>query len=171
MKKITLTILAGLLSVGTFAQTSTPDTAIVNFVNNALKGGLMEVSSGKLAIKKGKNLSIKAFGSRMVADHSKANAELKAIIAAKRWRIASPPANVVAPDAMLISAIGIDFDKTYVNMMVKDHKKTIKLFEQAAAGSPDAQIKAFAAKTLPKLKQHNSAIQQIGDKLGIAYER
>ena len=171
MRKIILTVLAGLFCVGLHAQNTKPDTAIVNFVTNAAKGGMMEVNSGKLAIKKGKSAAVKAYGARMVADHSKANAELKSIVAIKHWNIPQPAPTVVAPDAMLTSSTGTEFDKSYVNMMVKDHKKTIMLFEHAAATSPDAQLKAFATKTLPKLRQHYTSIQQIADKLNIAYEK
>jgi len=170
MKKVILTAIAVLFWVGSQAQTASPDTAVVNFVTNATKGGLMEVNSGKLAIKKGKSAAVKAFGARMVTDHTKANAELKTIVTLKRWKIASPDATVVAPDAMLTGSTGADFDNSYVNMMIKDHKKTIMLFEHAAASSPDPQIKSFASKTLPKLRQHYTSIKQIADKLGIAYE-
>jgi putative membrane protein len=107
----------------------------------------------------------------MIADHSKANATLKAIVAAKKWKIAPPPASVVIPDAMLTSSSGTDFDRSYINMMVKDHNKTVALFERAASSSPDPQLKAFAAKTLPVLRQHYASIQSIANKLNIAYEK
>jgi putative membrane protein len=150
---------------------SKQDTAIVNFVIHATKGGMMEVNSGKLATEKGKSTDVKSFGARMVADHSKANAELKSIVAAKKWNIPPPSPTVVTPDAMLTSSTGSDFDRSYVNMMVKDHKKTVMLFEHAAATSPDPQLKAFAAKTLPVLREHYITIQQIANKLNVAYEK
>lgn len=172
MKKIILTfVLSGMFAGYTFAQSAGADTAVTNFINNAVKGGVMEVNAGNLAAKKGNSAEVKTFGARMVADHTKANNELTSIIAAKGWKVPMPPATVVAPDAMLTSSTGADFDRSYVNMMVKDHKKTVALFERAAGSSPDLQLKAFAAKTLPVLKQHYMSIQKIGDKLHIAYEK
>ncbi|TSD62894.1 DUF4142 domain-containing protein [Inquilinus sp. KBS0705] len=171
MKKVILTLLSGLFSLGMYAQTTTPDTAVANFVVNATKGGMMEVMTGKLATQKGKSTDVKNFGARMVTDHSKANAELKSIVSAKKWNIPPPSATVVKPDAMLTTSTGSEFDTGYVNMMVKDHKKTIMLFERAASTSPNPQIKAFAMKTLPILQQHYTAIQQIADKLNIAYDK
>jgi predicted outer membrane protein len=44
--------------------------------------------------------------------------------------------------------------------MVQDHEKVIKLFEPNVA-NPDGELGAFAAKTLPVLKQH----QQLSDNL------
>lgn len=171
MKKLVFTLVAGMLWLGSHAQSAPSDTAIFNFVTNAAKGGLMEVNSGKLATQKGKSAEVKKFGAQMVTDHTKANTELMAIVKTKNWNIPQPSPTVVAPDAMLTTSTGAEFDKSYVNMMVKDHKKTVMLFERAASSLPDPQLKAFAAKTLPVLKHHYMEIQQIGDKLGIAYEK
>jgi putative membrane protein len=171
MKLIKFIVIASFIGLNSQAQTTTPDTAVVNFVTNATKAGLMEVNSGKLATKKGKSAQVKKFGAQMITDHSKANAELATIVTAKKWNIAQPSPTLVAPDAMLSKSDGNDFDRSYVNMMVKDHKKTIALFEHAASSSPDTHIKAFAIKTLPVLKHHYLEIQKIGDKLQIAYDK
>lgn len=38
--------------------------------------------------------------------------------------------------------------------MVKDHEDAVDLFTKAAKKSDDAEVQAFAAKTLPKLQHH-----------------
>jgi putative membrane protein len=168
MKKLmTLLVIAGAFTIqSTKAQTASPDTATLNFVTAATKGGLKEVKTGKLAVSKGKSPSVKAFGAKMVTDHTKANSKLKMIVVSKGWKIPAPAAADVAPDAMLTGSTGADFDKNYVAMMVQDHKKTIAIFERGAK-SPDAKIKAFATSTLPILKQHLARIQAIATKMGI----
>ena len=45
--------------------------------------------------------------------------------------------------------------------MVSDHKKTVDLFEKATTDAKDADIKSFAVKTLPTLKNHLAAIEAI----------
>jgi putative membrane protein len=47
--------------------------------------------------------------------------------------------------------------------MIDDHKKDIKEFEDASQNCKDADLKAFAVKTLPTLKMHLDAIQKIHD--------
>lgn len=49
--------------------------------------------------------------------------------------------------------------------MVDDHTKAVKEF-QMAANSPDADIKAFAAKTLPTLQEHLKLAQEIHKGVG-----
>jgi putative membrane protein len=49
-------------------------------------------------------------------------------------------------------------------MMVKDHDKTVEKFEDAASDAKDADVKNWASKTLPTLKEHKEAIKAINDK-------
>ena len=53
------------------------------FASNAATGGMAEVELGKLAVEKGADPAVKEFGQRMIADHTRANTELKAVAAKK----------------------------------------------------------------------------------------
>ena len=55
---------------------------------------------------------------------------------------------------------GSAFDREYVNMMVKDHEKDVKEFEKASMKAKDPDVRAWAAKTLPTLREH---LQQVLD--------
>jgi predicted outer membrane protein len=54
---------------------------------------------------------------------------------------------------------GTDFDKEYLAIMVKDHEKNIAAFEEEAKDGEDADVKAWAEKTLPTLKEHLKMVQ------------
>lgn len=60
----------------------------------------------------------------------------------------------------LSSLSGDAFDREYINMMVKDHEKDVKEFEKASTKAKDPDVRAFAAKTLPTLREH---LQQVRD--------
>lgn len=136
------------------------------FVVEAGSGGMMEVEAGKLAQQKAVNPRVKAYGDMLVADHTKANDELKALAATK---------NITVPGSLgedhqkhindLQQKTGKDFDKDFMSMMVDDHKKDISAFEDASNKASDADIKSFAAKTLPTLKMHADSAQAIKDAL------
>ena len=50
---------------------------------------------------------------------------------------------------------GDAFDREYVKTVgVKDHEKDIKAFEKASKDAKDPELKAWASKTLPTLKEH-----------------
>src|SRR3954468_5200172 len=57
------------------------------FVEKAAGAGLAAVAQGKLAEKKGGSDQVKQFGKQMVADHTKANEELKALAKSKNWNL------------------------------------------------------------------------------------
>src|ERR1700712_3681540 len=57
------------------------------FVKEAAIGGMAEVELGQLASTKATNEKVKAFGQRMVADHGKANDELKALASSKNMTV------------------------------------------------------------------------------------
>ncbi|MXV16650.1 DUF4142 domain-containing protein [Hufsiella ginkgonis] len=145
---------------GAAAMTVNSDDA--DFAVNAANGGMAEVELGKLASGKTANPKVKEFAKMMASDHTKANEELMAL--AKSKNISLPAA--VAEEQMkvkedLSAKSGAAFDKAYVDVQVKDHKKTVDLFEKASKDASDPDLKAFATKTLPTLRTHLSTIEKI----------
>ena len=136
------------------------------FAVAAANGGMAEVELGKLAQQKAAGSKVKDFGAMMVTDHTKAGDELKALAKSKNITL---PAAIDADEQKvkddLSAKSGADFDKAYVSNMIDDHKKDIKDFEDASKNVKDPDLKAFAVKTLPTLKMHLSAIQNIHDSM------
>lgn len=142
---------------------STPlQPADTGFVMKAANGGMMEVQLGNYAQQNAASQRVKDFGSMMVRDHSKANDELKSIVSNKGVTL---PTTVMGEEMedmnKLMKKTGKDFDKAYMDMMVEDHKKDINEFEKAANNVMDADVKAWASKTLPVLRMHLDSAQAI----------
>jgi putative membrane protein len=133
------------------------------FVDKAAIGGIFEVKSSQLARQMGGNAAIKNFAARMVADHTQANGELANLGQRKEWLV--PTALDKKHQDMLAqlrdSQAGDPFDRLYVDMQVKAHDKTVALFEKASQEAQDSDLKAWAAKTLPTLKQHQQLAKQL----------
>ena len=118
-----------------------------SFMKEAAKGGMMEVEMGKMAQQKGKSADVKKIGSTMVADHTKANNELMGIAKKKGVDLSKEkPKSHSMSDA--------NFDKEYIDMMVKDHEKDLAAFQAEAKNGTDADVKAFASKTSAVIKKH-----------------
>jgi putative membrane protein len=137
------------------------------FVTEAATGGMMEVQLGQAVADKTTNDEVKQFAQRMVTDHTNANNELKALAQQK---------NVTIPNELdpkhqktmekITAKTGTDLDKAYMQAMVKDHKKDVSEFQKAANDAKDADVKAFAAKTLPVLQEHLTMAQNLNKSLG-----
>jgi len=152
-----------LLSVG-ILSCSSPDST--KFSSAAAQGGLTEVELGRLAVQRGSNPAVKSFGHQMIEDHSRANSELKTI--ATRKNIALPTdlnSDQKATMDKLSKLSGSEFDKEYMSDMVKDHEADAKEFESQANKGTDADIKAFAAKTLPMIQRHLQLARDVANQV------
>ena len=161
-----LTALALAIAPGSI-RAADVERADKTFITDAYEDGLAEVKLGEMAKGKSANVDVKAFGEHMVTDHGKANAELKTLADSKKVKVASDVTMVAKGKAKMLDAkSGADFDKAYVEAMVKDHKKAVALFEKTSNEAKDGEVKAFAAKTLPTLKMHLSMAEELQKKVG-----
>lgn len=143
------------------------DSKSKSFLQNAYEDGLAEVKLGELGLAKTANAEVKAFAQHMVDDHSKANSELKTISDSKNVTVSSEPTMMArAKSKMMDAKSGADFDKAFAEAMVEDHKKAVDAFEKASNEAGDADVKAFAAKTLPTLKNHLTMAEELKAKIG-----
>lgn len=143
------------------AKDSTELKDDAKFVVTAANGGMLEVTLGKLAKQKASSAAVKEFGAMMVTDHSKANDELKALAGSKVITIPAILSNDKQKDVDDISKLsGAEFDKKYIDYMVKDHKEDIDEFKKEAEDGKDTEIKAFASKHVPILQHHLEAAEK-----------
>jgi putative membrane protein len=133
----------------------------MKFVNEAAMGGMAEVKLGQLAVEKGSSEDVKKFGQMMVDDHTKANDELKSMAQSKQIDLPTDLGKHQKMYDKLAAMSGSDFDKAYIDAMVKDHKEDVSLFEKEANKGDDAELKAWAAKTLPTLQMHLQHAQDL----------
>jgi putative membrane protein len=131
---------------------TTPD-----FVQKAAMSDMYEVEAGKIASQKGQSDAVKQFGQQMTEAHTQTTEELKGIVQAEKIKV-DLPTKLDGKHRRLIddlnAATGADFDKTYVKQQIKAHGKAEELFGDYAEDGDNAAVKAFAAKTLPVIKQH-----------------
>lgn len=139
------------------------------FIESTAKDGMAEVELSQLAQQHASNEQVKQFAARMVTDHSKANEELRQLGQEKGVTMPAGPSHMENHEATKLSKLsGAQFDRAYMDRMVKDHQKAVKAFEKQASKAKDVDVKAFAAKTLPTLQEHlrlaQTADQTVGGK-------
>jgi putative membrane protein len=145
------------------ATTSFKDLTDQKFVQMAASGGLAEVKLGQLAAEHGTSDAIRRFGKRMVDDHGKANKELMALAEKKNWNIPRDLSKKDQTEFERLSKLrGAEFDRAYAEHMLKDHEEDVALFEAEANHGQDPDLKAWAAKTLPTLKEHLKLARDLG---------
>jgi putative membrane protein len=136
------------------------------FVMKAAQGGMAEVELGRLAADKASSPDVKQFGQRMVDDHGKANDELKSLASGKNITLPTElDAKHKATEQRLSKLSGAAFDKAYMADMVADHNTDVAEFAREAKTAHDADLKSWAAKTLPTLQEHQRMAKDVAGKV------
>jgi putative membrane protein len=152
---------ATLQSDQTVAQSrSTVSTLDSQFANKAAEAGLAEVQLAQLALQRGSSNDVKEYAQDMVKDHTKANNELKQLAARKGITLPQTlNQQHQTAKANLSKLSGASFDQAYMDLMNQDHAKVVSLFQQQADQGQDPDLKNWANKTLPTLKEHKQMAQ------------
>ena len=127
-----------------------------SFASQAAIIGKAEIELGQLAMKNTQDANVRTYAERMVKDHSAADKKLKAIAAKENLQL---PQSLDKEHESLKTKLqglkGEAFDREYVQAMAKGHDKAVALFESASQQAQmPADLKQFAASTLPTLEQH-----------------
>jgi len=158
MKKITMMLLAGLMSVAAgkadlgLAEYTSRD---LNFCMNVSRDGMLEVMLGQLAQTHALLTQVKMHGQHMIEDHGKLNEELRKLALKK---------NIPLPEALdnerqrlydeLLRLTGEEFDRRYIRVMIREHKRDIRSFRRYARSGDELDIRSWAALKLPVLERH-----------------
>lgn len=145
---------------GFVTQASNQDS----FWTEAARSGMAGAAPGNLALQKAQSQEVKQFAQKMVTGQTAASDELKSLAAGKNVTLPSEMSARQKASLDKLSALpGADFDKAFMKQMVKDQAAAVKLFQRQADKSADADVKAFAAKTLPTLQGHLQLAPTIND--------
>jgi len=143
---------AGLLA-GRSIASSQPDDS--RFAARAIQGGMAEVKLGRLAQDLGGSDAVKAFGKRMVEDHSKADDTLQEIASREKMTL---PGDITRQEQANLDRLGKlsgrSFDPEYARLMVRDHQADAVDFQAETQNGKNEYIKQFAAQALPTIQEH-----------------
>lgn len=137
-----------------------------DFAEQASAKGIAEIETSKLALEKGSHAEVKKFAQTMIDDHTRANDELKALAKQKNLQVSTDAELMSKAKAMILQVRdGENFDKAYANNQVVAHEQAIELYQKAAA-TDDAEVSAWAKKTLPKLEHHLQMAKELQSRTG-----
>lgn len=164
--------LALTLASAGMAQTTTKTNRLnaldKKFMTTAAQGGLFEVHSSEIALKKTKNPHVLAVAKRMIKDHSAANKELATVAQDVKYTLPKETdAKHLAAMSKMKGLSGTAFDKYYIAQQETAHAATVKLLQYEIAHGLDKDVTAFATKNLPGIEEHTQMIFQVGSNMGV----
>jgi putative membrane protein len=173
MKKFTAVALCVVLAGPALAETvgektgvnsllgSSPTTQ--DFITEAAISDMFEIQSSKLAQEK-KDAKVADFANKMIADHTTSSEAIKRMVQSGKVQANIPGSLDSKHQSMLDKLKGLngdDFEKQYRSDQISGHKDTADLYKRYAKGGDNADLKAFADKTLPIVEHHQKMAEDL----------
>jgi putative membrane protein len=132
---------------------NTADTA---FMLKASLSNSAEIDLSTLASTKATNIAVKAFAQTMVADHTAAQAELKALgtTVGSAVKDTIDAAHVTLKTQLTALTGGRVFDSSYIWLQVADHQTALTSFQAEQTNGRKTSVVAYANTNLPKIQAH-----------------
>jgi putative membrane protein len=137
-----------------------------HFVDHAYTGCQNELLLARLAQQRARNEEVRKFAIKMIEEHNKGNQALILIVSKQRIAVPDKPLKEQQKDLDRLHSNEVkDFDKEYMECIVRDHEKAIEMFERAAKELKNEELKEFASKAVPALKEHLALAKEVRGKL------
>jgi putative membrane protein len=133
-----------------------------DFIQAAAMANRAELDEARLALDNCFSDSVRSFAIRIIGDHDHAGDRLRDI-ARRSGAEVSWEANADQQTEFdrLQNMRGPAFDRSYIRDAVRDHKAAIELFRNEANNGTSPDLRSFAARTLPILKDHLQMLREL----------
>jgi putative membrane protein len=137
------------------------------FVDRAGASGMAEIALARLALRRSHSPEVRSFAHRMIADHSRLNAQLMRVAG----RLDIPPPRGPTPrqqavSARLASLPPPEFDRDHVNQQVTAHRRAVAVFTEEAQSGQNPLLRRLAQRGLPILHSHLREAESIAGRVG-----
>jgi putative membrane protein len=171
MRKASIVVAGALFlaASGTFAQAPN-DAQIAHIVVTA---NTVDIDAGKLAESKSTNADVKAFGQRMVTDHSGVNKSATELVTKLKVTPQDNPTSQALKKggeenlAKLKELSGAAFDKAYVDHEVAYHEQVLDAVDKTLIpNAKNEELKALIVKVRPAFVAHLEHAKMLQSKMG-----
>lgn len=150
-------------------QSQTQKLTAPEFVDQAWNIDNFEIQAGRAAQTQAKDAAYRDFATMIVDDHTKLDDELKSAVGKMR--------GVQLPTSLdkerqqklqqLTSATGQNFEEMFRTQQIQGHERALKLFQNFASSTDNAELKRFAENAVPILQRHLTRAQELRKPSGV----
>jgi len=160
MRSIFLFGAAGAL-LATTALAQSLSTA--EFINKVAQSDMLEIQMSEF-IAPNADADTKPFAEMMIKDHRATSNELKELVQSRKVP-GELPSSLDAEHQKKLEDIkklsGRDLDRQYDRMQVEAHQQAVDLFTRYSTSGDNSELKTWATKTLPRLREHLAMAQKL----------
>lgn len=132
-----------------------------NFLAKASEATALDAELAQLAVTRATSAGVKAFARQVLDAGAALDRELAAMARTRHIELA-PAAGAVKPDAAKLAAgTRAAFDAAFVTAMIARREAAVALFEAESRDGRDDEVKEWAARQLPALREHLAAVRAL----------
>jgi putative membrane protein len=131
------------------------------FVERAASDDIAQIELSRLALDKSQNHEVRNFAQTVIDDHKRSLDQLKKIANDQSFPLPTEASSQAQQQYQQLSKLeGARFDREYKQVMDRRHSEAIASFEKASKEAQHPDLKSYAEKTLPTLKEHRSELKK-----------
>ncbi len=142
------------------------ESADKEFASKVSASGMAEVNLSELAVRVSRNPAVTQFAQRMIADHMRASQEMTRMANQRSIKL---PGEMDDEHQKCFDKLkklsGAEFDREYMEAMVKDHEKAVEAFEKQSKEGKDDAMKRWATQLTPIMKRHLEMARKVRDQV------
>lgn len=132
------------------------------FLASAAQVGLLEIQAAQLAVSKAASAEVKEFANMIEQAHTRQGDTLRELAQVRDIDLPKEPdpqQRTIIEELQSVS--GAQFDRTYAQHMMQVQQRTLAMFEQAASGVSDPELRSYAESQLPTLRTHLDMVRSL----------
>jgi putative membrane protein len=139
-----------------------------SFLKDSAEGNLAEVKTAQLVLKTSKNADVRGFAEMMVKDHTALYDGEKPVAAKAGVTLPTSPSAMQDAEYLKLKVLtGETFDKSYVKMMVADHKDDLEKGQAENSTTANPDMKKLSGHAGTVIAAHKAKIDAIAGKMGV----
>lgn len=140
------------------------------FLVKAAASNQKEIELSTVARERAQERRVQAFAQMLLNEHENAGRDLRRVASDEGVPL---PREFPAPDREIVRLHELDgeeFDRAYLQLMLRDHEKSVAMYQYQASQGTDPEVKKLASRTLPKLEQHLREARRLAQQMNIPVE-
>jgi putative membrane protein len=137
------------------------------YIREVASMNLAEIRLGEMAEQRASNAAVKEFAKQMVTAHGTMSVQWTSLASQNRLPTSVALNSIQQQSADRLSKLsGADFDRAYMQTMVKDHEQGAGTLQRIGAGAQSAEVRDLAARGLETTQQHLSLAREVANQVG-----
>jgi len=140
-----------------------------HWLRSMVQADIFEIAAARLALARSQNATLRQAAESLVADHTTALQQKRALARSLRVLL---PERTAAVQTMLLNQLNrttdvAQFDQLFARVQIAAHQEAILMSAEAARAGIDGRLRTYAKTTVPVLKQHLQSFRALAQELGL----